>query len=472
MREQKAGSIILPPTVQGLSDSDATLFLPMQYREALEYLLSFADFERSGRFISRPDLAPVRALLRHLGEPQNGRLTVHVAGSKGKGSTAVMIASVLRECGLRVGLFTSPHLHSFRERIAVDGEAIAAEAFCRHVEALRPVVGQVRQQFPEREPVTFDLLTATAFLAFREAEVAVQVLETGLGGRLDSTNVLEQKEVCVITPISLEHTAILGDTVAQIAEDKAGVIAPGATVIMGLQRESAAAVVRRACADRGAELVEVAGTCNLSRRGHTWEGQDFRLRTRGGTYDLHLPLLGLHQLENAASAVSAVEAMRGHGVSVSEEEIRRGLARVRWPCRLEIVRRRPLVMVDGAHNAEAAHRLRETLTQDLLLSRAIVVVGASSDKDVGAVAAELEPLAKSVIATSARHPRASPAQDVASAFLERGICTTVAETVPQAVDAALASAEPDDAICVLGSLFVAAEARAHLLGIEGDLLDG
>jgi dihydrofolate synthase/folylpolyglutamate synthase len=444
----------------------------MLYREALEYLLSFADFERSGRFSARLDLAPVCALLHQLDNPQSGRLTVHIAGSKGKGSTAVMVSSMLQECGLRVGLYTSPHLHSFRERIVVDGEPIAADAFARYVEVIQPAVDQVNQQFPGRELVTFDLLTAMAFLAFREAEAAVQVVETGLGGRLDSTNVLDQKEVCVITPISLEHTVILGDTVAQISEDKAGIIVPTSTVIMGLQRESAAEVIRRVCGERGADLVEVAGTCGLSRRGHSWEGQDFRLRTPGATYDLHLPLLGLHQLENAASAVLAVEALRGYGMPVSEEGIRRGLAGVRWPARLEIVRRRPLVVADSAHNAEAARRLRETVTQDLGFSQAILVVGTSNDKDIDTMAAELEPLAATAVATAACHPRAAPAQAVASALLERGISTTMAETVPQAVETALALALPGDLVCVLGSLFVAAEARAYLLGIEGDANSG
>jgi dihydrofolate synthase/folylpolyglutamate synthase len=440
----------------------------MDYSQALDYLLSFADFERSGRFRSRPDLAPMRALLHHLDDPQGGRPTVHIAGSKGKGSTAAMIASVLRESGLTVGLYTSPHLHSFCERIEVDGEPIDRETFARHVERLPPLVVKVNQQFPDRELVTFDLLTATGFLAFREAGVTLQVIETGLGGRLDSTNALDDKEVCVITAISREHTAILGETVRRIAEEKAGIIGRGSTVVMGLQSASAAAVIRRTCGERGADLVEVARSCVIERYEHTLDGQDFRLQTAGGSYDLHLPLLGLHQLENAAAAVSAVEALARHGLAVSPEQIRRGLAGVRWPGRLEILRRRPLLIVDGAHSAEAVRRLRETLLQDMTFSKAILIVGASSDKEIGAMAAELEPLEATVIATSAHNPRAAPAPVVAAAFSNRGIPTTVTETVPQAVESALAQAEPDDLICVLGSLFVVAEARAYILGIEGD----
>ena len=233
----------------------------MDYHQSLDYLLSFADFERSGRFSSRPDVAPVRALLRHLGDPQQGRLTVHVAGSKGKGSTAAMAAAILRECGLRVGLYTSPHLHSFCERIRIDGEPISAASFGRQAAALQPAVAEVRREFPERELVTFDLLTAMGFLAFREAGASVQVIETGLGGRVDSTNAVERKEVCVITPVSLEHRQILGDTLAAIAAEKAGIIGDGAAVVMGLQDEEAAAVIRRTAVERGARLVEVGEAC-------------------------------------------------------------------------------------------------------------------------------------------------------------------------------------------------------------------
>lgn len=220
----------------------------MDYYQALDYLTSFADFERTGRFIARPDLAPTRDLLAALGNPQSGTLTVHIAGSKGKGSTAAMLASILRETGLRTGLYTSPHLHTFRERIRLDAEPIGRELFARHVEALPPAVDEVRARHPQRQLVTFDLLTALAFQVFRDERVDAQVIETGLGGRLDSTNALDQKAVCVITPISLEHTAILGDTLGKIAGEKAGIITPAAAVVMGLQQESAAAVIRQTCA--------------------------------------------------------------------------------------------------------------------------------------------------------------------------------------------------------------------------------
>ncbi len=454
----------------------------MDYREALAYLRSRDDWERSGSLkdAARWGLERVRSLLARLGNPQSearapgeaGPLTIHLAGSKGKGSVAVMIASVLREAGERTGLYTSPHLHRTTERIAVDGELISPEQFVRLVETLRPHVEAVDAgAAPETGSLTtFEVLTTLAFLHFRDQGVRWQVLETGLGGRLDATNVFDRKSLCVITPISLEHTAILGDTVAQIAAEKAAIITRETPVVMGLQRESAAEVIRGVCAEKGSPLREVARECAMTRTGYASDEQDFRLRTPGATYGLRLPLLGQHQLENAATAVLAVEVLREAGLELSEAEIREGLRKVRWPARLEIIKRRPLLVLDGAHDAESARRLRSALSDYLTYSRAVLVVGVSADKDVASIAREVEslPRLERAIATRSRHPRAASAQAVAAAFSERGIPMTWEDEVTQAVESALATADPGDMICVFGSLFVAAEAREHVLGVESD----
>jgi dihydrofolate synthase/folylpolyglutamate synthase len=444
----------------------------MNYRRALDYLLTFTDFERSGGFTPRPDVAPVRALLRHLDEPHRGRLTVHVAGSKGKGSTAAMIASVLRECGLTVGLYTSPHLHHICERIRIDGEPISEEAFARYASALPPALDAVRRELPDRKLVTFDLLTAMAFLAFREAQADIQVLETGLGGRVDSTNAVEQKEVCVITSVSLEHQAILGDTLPQIAAEKAGIIAPGATVVLATQAEPIAEVIRRACDERGADLVEAGRSCRFQRRCRGIDGQEVSLSTPQAEYNLWLPLLGLHQVENAVAAVLAVEALRKCGVAASTEQVRHGLEKVQWPGRLEVLSRRPLLLADGAHNADSARRLRETLSGDLGFAKATFVIGVSKDKDTSGMERELRPMASRLIATRSRHPRALEAERVAVAFSLNGVSASPLAPVSKAVDAALAASAPDDLVCIVGSLFVAAEARAHILGIEHEVAGG
>ncbi len=442
----------------------------MDYHCALDYLLSFTDFERSGGFTRRDDVAPMRSLLRYLGNPELGRLTVHIAGSKGKGSTAAMIASVLRECGLRVGLYTSPHLHHICERVQINGESISTDDFARYASMLPPALDAVRRELPDRKLVTFDLLTAMAFLAFREAQAEVQVLETGLGGRVDSTNALDEKEVCVITSLSLEHQAILGETLPQIAAEKSGIITSGARVVLARQEDAAAEVVRHACEERDAQITEAATACHFERRSSGVEGQEISLSTPQGGYDLWLPLLGLHQVENAVAAVLAVEALRSHGIVASTEQVHDGLAKVQWPGRLEVLGRRPLLLADGAHNAESARRLCQTLRDDLGFSKATFVIGVSRDKDTTGMERELRPMAARLVATSSQHPRAMEAERVAAAFSLNGVSATPIAKVSEAVDAAMSHSGPDELVCVLGSLFVAAEAREHVFGIAHEAI--
>ena len=442
----------------------------VEYIEALRLLQRRDDWERSGSpsEAARWDLRRMRSLLARLGEPHLGRGTVHVAGSKGKGSTASMIGSVLRAAGQRTGLYTSPHLHRFTERIAVGGEPIAPDDFGRLMGELAPQIEAEDADGSYGAVSTFEALTALAFVYFRERDVGWQVLEVGLGGRLDATNVVDEKEVCVITPIGLEHTAVLGDTVAQIAGEKAGIISAGATVVMAPQRESAAEVIRRVCAERGATVIEVAEACALGRAGQDGDGQGFTLRTPGSTYTLRLPLLGRHQLENAATAVLALEALAPHGVEIAETALREGLGGVRWPARIEVLRRRPLVVADGAHDRDSARALARTVREDLGRSDLVLVVGCAGDKDVAALADELASPATEVIATRSRHPRAMEPRRVASAFAERELPVAIEEPVGAAIDAALAQAGAAGAVLICGSLFVAAEAREHLLGVAYD----
>jgi dihydrofolate synthase/folylpolyglutamate synthase len=269
----------------------------------------------------------------------------------------------------------------------------------------------------------------------------------------------------VITHIGLEHTAVLGGTVEQIAREKAGIVTPGATVVMAPQRESAADVIRAVCAERGAALVEVAQACALSRGRHGLEGQDFTLRTPRATYKLHLPLLGRQQLDNAATAILALEALN---LDIDDTAVREGLASVRWPCRTEVLRRRPLVIADGAHDRDSARRLAQTLRDDLGRSDVVLIIGCARDKDVAALADELAPLARDVIATRSRNPRAMDAREVARACAERELPVAVEEPVGAALDAALAVATADDTVVACGSLFVAAEVREHVLGVAYD----
>jgi len=440
----------------------------MDYVESLRYLYGLADFERSGRFADRADLAPMHALLEELGDPHIGRITVHVAGSKGKGSVAAMVESMLRAAGLRTGLFTSPHLHRFPERIQVDGAPVSNEEFAAGLGEVAAAIERVKLRLPGRQLVTFDALTALGFLLFRRHEVQAQVIEVGLGGLLDSTNVFDKKECAVITNIGLEHREILGDTVAQIAGQKAGIIVAGCPTVMAPQRESAAEVIRAVAKAKGSPLTEVALVCHLRRDSYTSEAQTFRLRTPAGGYQIKLPLLGKHQLDNAATAVVAVEALAAAGVKLGEEQVKKGLEDVRWPARIEVLKRRPLIVVDSAHTADSARRLRDTLGEYLHVDRATLVVGLMGDKDLEGLAMAVEPVARRVVATRADHPRALDPEAVARAFRDLGVETTWERSVAAAIDAALALSTPSDAVVILGSIALAGEARAHILGLERD----
>jgi dihydrofolate synthase/folylpolyglutamate synthase len=438
----------------------------MDYRESVDYLLSFADFERSGRFQERPDVAPVLSLLRRLGDPHLGRTTVHVAGSKGKGSVAAMVESVLRAAGHTTGLFTSPHLHSYTERIRINGEPLAEGDWARLTGVLRAAI-EAEPPAPEgRRLVTFDLLTALAFLAFRERAVRCQVLEAGLGGRVDSTNVLETKDVCAITAIGLEHTDVLGDTVEEIAGEKAGIIVPGAEVVIGPQPYAAARnVIRRAAEGPGCPIVDVSARYSWRLVSHDLDGQTFGLKGPGRAPRLRIPLLGEHQLENAATAVACIDALRRRGLEVADAAVERGLAEVRWPGRMEILRRKPVVVADGAHSRDSARRLRESLTRYLSCRGAFLIVGMSAGKDAIGLAEELAPVASGVITVRADHPRAMPPQEAADAFRRAGINAEVGQGVAASLDGALAAAAGEGVICLTGSLFVVAEGRAHLRGL-------
>ena len=429
----------------------------MDYEAAIAYLLSFADFERTGRFQERPDVAPMLALLHRLGDLHLGRPTVHVAGSKGKGSVSAMIESILRASGLRTGLYTSPHLNDFTERVRIDGEPISQATFARLVDEMRPAVEA--QRAAGQNIVTFDLLTALGFLAFSEADVGIQVMEVGLGGRVDQTNVFETKEVAVITPLSFEHTAVLGDRIEQIAAEKAAIITPGCIAVLSPQPfPEAARVVREFAAKTGVPLVDVAAEYRWSVGEHDLRSQAVRIAGPGGAVEARLPLLGRFQAENAATAVAAVEAL---GRDIGCAAIARGLEAVSWPGRLDVLSEEPLVIADGAHNADSGRRLREALVEYFGADRVLFIVGASSDKDIDGLAEALGPIAERVIATRAAHPRAMEPARIVEAFRKLGVPGEDVDSIKIAIQRALAASNGHRLICLAGSLFVAAEGREY-----------
>ena len=440
----------------------------MNYRQAIDYLSGFTDWERTPAQAFAAvnfDLRRVHSLLARMGDPHRGRRTVHIAGSKGKGSIAAMVAAVLTAADMGgVGLYTSPHLHTFCERIAVDRQPIAQRDFARLTEAMAPAAAAENADGRFGQLTTFELLTTLAFLYFRERGAAWQVLEVGMGGRLDATSVVEEKDVAVIGPISLEHTAILGDTVEEIAAEKAAIIRPACRVVLAPQPfPQAAAVIRRRAAEVGAPLVDVSESYSWERLAWDMSGQSLRLDGPRGRREVWLPLLGAHQLENAAAALAVIDVLLEGGSKVPEPAIAAGLRQVRWPGRLEVLRERPLVVADGAHNGDSARRLRQALREYFQFRRLILVSGVSQDKTVDDMARELAPLAALVVATSSRHPRAGDPALVAAAYAAAGAATETTPSVAAALERALALAEPEDLVCVVGSLFVVAEAREHIL---------
>ena len=448
----------------------------MDYGTSVEYILGFADFERARnrRVPEAFALDRINSLMDRLDRPQDGsdakpRLTVHVAGSKGKGSTAAMIESILRAAGLRTGFFSSPHVHEFRERIRLDGAPVAPDRFAGLVEQIRPVLEAELRDAPGRLS-TFEILTAMAFSAFRDAAVDAQVIEVGLGGRLDCTNVMRRKDVAVVTALSKEHVHVLGDDIRKIAWEKAGIVhAATNAVVLGPQRSDAAAeAVRAHVEDVEAPLIEVGERYETEPAGHEAAGQWFRLRRRrpapGETPEtLHLlSLLGRHQIENAATAVATIDELRRQGLQAPEAALHTGLATVAWPGRLETIARDPRVVIDGAHNEESLMRVLDSLPDYFAYDRLIAVIGVLGDKDLAGMADRLAARASAVVVTAAGHPRSRPAQDAAEVFASRIPEIVVEPRVATAVETARSLAGPNDLVCVLGSLFVAAEARAYI----------
>jgi dihydrofolate synthase/folylpolyglutamate synthase len=430
------------------------------YTAAVDYILSFADYERISRSSAIFDTCRIETLLETLGRPHLAAESVHIAGTKGKGSTAAMIASILTASGYKTGLYTSPHLHSFTERIRIDSDPIPEREFAPLVQALRPRFDAFNRLGVHGELTTFEILTALAFVHFKQQAADFQVLETGLGGRLDATNVV-QPRVCAITSISLDHTEVLGNTLTQIAAEKAGIIKPGCAVVSAPQCPEVRSVMSSVCHERGARLIEVGRDIVWRLTEHSDSRQSFGLSGLRRSYDLTIPLLGEHQLDNAAVAVGLAEVLAEFGAGTSAESIATGLSRVSWPGRLQVLRRDPLLVVDGAHNADSAERLAKALPEYFRFAKAILVIGTSRDKDIAGMVGGLLPLFTGVIVTRSRNPRATDVSALAAEFSRRGVKAKEAETVESAVEMALRESGPGDLVCVTGSLFVVAEAIEH-----------
>jgi len=435
----------------------------MDYQQALDYLDSYTDYEKVPvpHAAANYDLRRVDELLARLGNPHQEARSVHIGGTNGKGSTAAMTASALTASGYTTGLYTSPHLNTIRERFRVNGELISEEEFVSLVERLKPEVEVVNQKATYGELTTFELLTALAFAYFKLKGVDFQVLEVGLGGKFDATNVI-QPEVCVITSISFDHMEVLGNSLAEIAAEKAGIIKPDSVVVLSPQSDEVIQVIEEVCLSQGAELIMVGKDVTWQSLSFDNKQQLLQVKGRLDRYKLTIPLLGNYQLENAATAVATLEALAAKGFDVSRDSIINGLAQANWAGRFQVLSHHPLLVVDGAHNPDAARKLKQSLAQYFDFDRAILVMGASSDKDVAGVVSELVPLFDEVIVTRSRHPRAMALPPVVAEFRRHGVEARAVEAVSEALSLALALAGDRDLICVTGSMFVVAEAIEQL----------
>ena len=440
----------------------------VDYAQAIDYLLSLSDMERGVQKSANPtmSLASVRSLLSRLNDPHLGRTTVHVTGSKGKGSTSHMIAGVLREAGVTTALYTSPHLHSFTERINLQGESIAPGAMAAALEAIIPRIDDERRS-DHGDPSTFGVLTALFFWLARAQlpRITAQVVEVGLGGTYDATNVFDAPDVVVITPISLEHTAILGSTTVAIARDKSGIIKPGCTCVLAPQKDPAVVeVVRGRCSEVGAELVDVGRLFQAEVREKFPYGQSFVLRGAGLEREMRTPMLGRHQLDNVATAVAAAEALRQRGLDISESAIVEGIAHTRLRGRVEVMGQNPLIVADGAHNGESAAALADALREYFTWKRCFLIIGAMNDKDVRAMGFKLARLAEMIVCTGFDSPRAMDPLVMVQEVGFLGPMAVAEPTVAGALETVFTHAHEDDLVCITGSLYVVAEARARLLG--------
>jgi len=452
-------------------------------KAAQRFLFGRIDYERARTMPYRSrtfKLDRMRELLDRLGNPQRALPAVHVAGTKGKGSTAAMIGAVLRASGYRTGVFTSPHLDRLEERLAVDGQPCTEAELVALVEQLVAPVRAMdeaagRRSPPEDGPTYFEVVTAMAMLHFARRKVDLAVLEVGLGGRLDSTNVCRPL-VSAITSISLDHTRQLGDTLESIAGEKAGIIKPGVPVVSGVTDPGPREVIREACRRLGSRLVELGVDFDVDYRpplrldrAPAMASIDFRQTTPGAETEcrgVSVSLPGRHQAANAAVALAALAEVRRSGRTIPDEAIRAGLQDLDWPCRVEVVARRPAVVLDSAHNVASIDALARVLDESFCARRRLLVFATTQEKDArGMLSRLVGPFDEVFLTRYLNNPRSVPPEELGALVGElTGRQPHLCETPARAWEQARRAAAPDDLICATGSFFLAAEVRALIRG--------
>jgi dihydrofolate synthase / folylpolyglutamate synthase len=429
------------------------------YNQALDYLYSYVDYSlKKSSELAKADfnLDRMRALMGLLGNPEQKFPILHVAGTKGKGSTSALMASALTAAGYRTGLYTSPHLQDYVERIQVNGQPASHAQLVDLVEQVKPHVAAVPKL------TTFEITTAIGLLHFAQQEVQAAVIEVGLGGRLDATNVVTPR-VAVITSLSYDHMAVLGNTLTLIAGEKAGIIKSGIPVVSSPQKDEALVVLERVAQERHAPLTLVGRDVIFESVGHSLDGQTLKILDYRPAINhpisviLRIPLLGQHQVVNAATAYAALKAS---GLKISDQSLAMGFAAVSWPCRFEIVRREPPVILDSAHNQDSFEKLDQTLEETFPGRPVILIFGSSEDKDMAGMLNALKGRLKLVLASKAIHPRAIEPEKIVETANGLGVGAEMVVPVESALSRALElSAESGDIVLSAGSMFITAEVK-------------
>ncbi|NMC11637.1 MAG: bifunctional folylpolyglutamate synthase/dihydrofolate synthase [Chloroflexi bacterium] len=451
--------------------------MEQSYQEALDYLYSFVDYSLSKSFRYSPvkfELTHIESLVKALENPHHNYPIIHVAGTKGKGSITAMCASVLKAAGYKVGMYTSPHLHDYAERIQINNTPISHQELIDLVEEIKPIVATIPGL------TTFEITTAMGFLYFTKQQVDVAVVEVGLGGRLDATNIV-MPVVSVITSISYDHTYLLGNTLAEIASEKAGIIKPNIPVVIAPQEEEARLTIERIAKKRASPIIQVGRDYYYSMLEHDLDGQTLLIWRAEDQpiidqyvesseapgiqpVKIRIPLLGYHQVENAATAYAALQTFKQQSLPINEEAISKGFSEIAWPGRFEVLQRQPPITIDCAHNRDSARKLRLALDDYFPGKGIIMVFGASEDKDLHGMFNELMPRVQQVIATKSFHPRAMDTNLIVETAHQFGKPAKVIENVSDALMEAQKLAGDDLMVLVTGSIFVAAVAREAWFG--------
>ena len=416
----------------------------MNYSEALSYIHSVCW---KG---SVPGLSRTRELLGKLGNPEQSLKFIHIAGTNGKGSTAAMLASILEEAGYTVGLYTSPFINRFNERMQVNHTCIGDEELAELTDYVRPYADSMADS-----PTEFELITAIAMEFFKRKHCDIVVLEVGMGGALDSTNVIDTPEVAVIAAMGFDHTRELGSTMTEIASAKAGIIKPHGDVVIYGQNPEAEAVFERVAAEQHSTLSR-PDYSQLIPGDFSLEGQSF---SYGTWKDLRIPLVGAYQLNNAAVVLTAVEVLRRKGWSISDDAVREGLAHTRWPARFEVLHRDPVFIVDGGHNPHGIQATAESLQRIFPGQKFVFVTGVLADKDVEHILGLIVPMARRFYTVTPPNPRAMQADVLAQRIQAMGADAIPCNSIPQAVASAMDFAGPDGVVCALGSLYMSGDVR-------------